>query len=414
MVRALLWVVRQRRYRALTAILWVVALACAGAGTFELHRFHEKQHDNAVLRANAQAAPVELSPSLVPLTGRSGPSNRDDKYRTVRATGTYDVSQERYVTDASQGGKQGFLVLTPLRTDAGVLLVARGFVAETAAGTRPARIPLPPAGRVTIAGRLYPGSSKAERDGVLGHGEITAANPRAQSVRLAVPVFTAYAALRAHQPGAAGLHLLAGPDLSNPSGGAGEAQLMSYVVQWYVFALLALVGPFALARAEIRDARRRYLGVDDDAVQFDLQAPPAGPALGAGTPGGGGELVVRPGAGVARAGAVATARFEHAQHLADRYGRTLGPDAAPDARAAAAARRVEPTFDSGARSSARVPHRSDDEYHGGYNDYLWQLALADGNIPDVVLPGDTARREAAEQEAPAPRVIDAGDGPATA
>ena len=321
------------------------------------------------------------------------------------------MTAERYVTDASQGGKQGFLVLTPLRTDAGVLLVARGFVAETANETRPARIPAPPSGRVTVAGRLYPGSGKAEREGVLGHGEITATNPRAQSERLGAPVYTAYAALRAHQPGTAGLRVLGGPDLSNPTGGAGEAQLMSYVVQWYVFALLALIGPFALARAEIRDARRRFLGIDDDAVQFDLPAAPTAgaPALETGPAAPGGELAVRPGAGVARASETATLQFRRAQRLADRYGRSLGPDAAPDERAATApARRVEPSFDAAARRSAKVPHRSDDDYHGGYNDYLWQLALADGNIPDVVLPGDTARGDAAgDRPPPAPRIIDA-------
>ena len=71
MVRALLWVVRQRRYQALTAILWTVAVACVGAGTFELHRFQEKRHDNGVLRANAHAAPIALSASLVPLTNRT-------------------------------------------------------------------------------------------------------------------------------------------------------------------------------------------------------------------------------------------------------------------------------------------------------------------------------------------------------
>ncbi len=119
------------------------------------------------------------------------------------------------------------------------------------------------------------------------------------------------------------------------------------------------------------------------------------------------ELAIRPGAGVARANEAAALRVEQARRLADRYGRTLGPDVVPGERAAAPGGRVEPTFDVAARSSAKVPHRSDDEYHGGYNDYLWQLALADGNVPDVVLPGDTGRRDEAEHRAPAPRIIEA-------
>jgi hypothetical protein len=37
--------------------------------------------------------------------------------------------------------------------------------------------------------------------------------------------------------------------------------------------------------------------------------------------------------------------------------------------------------------SSVVPHRSHDSYHGSYNDYLWQLGLADGAAqPDIVGP----------------------------
>ncbi|HKC29785.1 MAG TPA: hypothetical protein VKB75_17350, partial [Jatrophihabitans sp.] len=36
------------------------------------------------------------------------------------------------------------------------------------------------------------------------------------------------------------------------------------------------------------------------------------------------------------------------------------------------------------RDSAAIPHRAGDAYHGSYNDYLWQLALADGEAPDVL------------------------------
>jgi hypothetical protein len=55
-------------------------------------------------------------------------------------------------------------------------------------------------------------------------------------------------------------------------------------------------------------------------------------------------------------------------------------------------------------SSATDPARSPDRYHGSYNDYLWQLALADGNIPDISLPEDDD--SAADGRAAGPRVID--------
>jgi hypothetical protein len=45
------------------------------------------------------------------------------------------------------------------------------------------------------------------------------------------------------------------PDLSNPAGGALEPQHFAYIVQWYLFAALALAAPFAMARAERRERR---------------------------------------------------------------------------------------------------------------------------------------------------------------
>jgi hypothetical protein len=43
-------------------------------------------------------------------------------------------------------------------------------------------------------------------------------------------------------------------------------------------------------------------------------------------------------------------------------------------------------------NSAEAPHRSHDGYHGSYNDYLWQLGLADGETagPDLTAPAPPA------------------------
>jgi len=54
-------------------------------------------------------------------------------------------------------------------------------------------------------------------------------------------------------------------------------------------------------------------------------------------------------------------------------------------------------------SSSVQPHRSHDEYHGSYNDYLWQLGMADGQAPDVTVPGEAAPAPAETVE---PVIID--------
>ncbi|MGI8666990.1 MAG: hypothetical protein ACR2N4_13305, partial [Jatrophihabitans sp.] len=73
-----------------------------------------------------------------------------------------------------------------------------------------------------------------------------------QASRIGAPVWDGYGELLAGQPGGAGLKLIPAPDLSNPAGGAEEPQHAAYVVQWYLFGLLALAAPFILAAAERR------------------------------------------------------------------------------------------------------------------------------------------------------------------
>ena len=138
------WTLRQRRYRAIAGFMLVLVVAFIGIGTFELHRLHEKQHDNGVLRHNAHAATVPLTAAVVPLVG-AGPTPATDaiRYRRVELTGTYEPGAQQYVANKTQGGRQGFLVLTPLRTAAGTVLVARGFVAATDNQQRPATVAAP-------------------------------------------------------------------------------------------------------------------------------------------------------------------------------------------------------------------------------------------------------------------------------
>ena len=404
MLRSLVWTLRQPRYATLAAIMVVLALGCVGAGTFELHRFHEKRHDNGVLKANFHSAPVPLTTGLVPLTGQGpAPGALAIRYCTATVRGVYEPGGQQYLDDQSQGGHQGFLVLTPLRTAQGVLLVARGFVAATSDETRPDDIPGPPTGTVRVRGRLATVSSGDDHAGRLPDAEITAVNPARQASRLGSPVFQSYVTLAAGQPGTTGLDTPSAPDLSNPSGGAGELQLLSYVIQWYVFALLALLAPFVFARADAKAARLRFLGLNDDDVEFDLAARiparTAAAAITAGDPDADLSPALRERAELARAGA--DAQWQHAERLADRYGRSLGPR--PDADRAI--RRAPVLREPAGPDSTVSPHRSGDDYHGTYNDYLWSLAMADGNIPESSpqpAPGATTPDPTPES----PRVID--------
>lgn len=383
----------------------VLAACCVGAGTFELHRYHAKERDNQRLEDNAVAPVTPLTTRMVPLTGRGqAPDALDIRYRTVGVTGRYLPSVQTYLDDQRRHGHQGFFVLTPLATGDGVLLVARGFVSADAEGHRPAHVAAPPSGTVHLTGRLQTASTSGDRLGALGRGEITTVNPASQARRLGRPVAQAYVNLDARQPGAAGLQTLPDPPTSNPTGGASEWQLLSYVVQWWVFALLALLAPFAFCRAEVREARRRFLGLED-VGEFDLMLDDAVPALDGGeSPAG--ELAVRAPGSVVRRADVPVEQWERASRLAERYGRSLGPD---DGRPLLARRGRRTVAAAPVRRSADQPHRSEgDDYHGDYNDYLWQLALRDGDLPAGPPPVPAPRPALDAQPDPgtAPRVID--------
>jgi len=286
-----LTVLRQPRYAALSALMAVVALACIAAGTWQIARFEQKRHDNGDLRANAHAAALPVD-QLLPVVGSGRPVSRDRiEFRPVVASGRYDASGQGLVRNRSVGDADGFIVLTPLRTAQGVLLVARGFVAATNSGAAPP-VAAPPAGPVTVHARALPSESRHDQADQLPAGQLEAINAGDQARRSDGPVLDGFAELMAHQPGTAGLTALPGPDLSNPAGGALEPQHFAYVIQWYLFAALAVAAPFAMARAENKQRRVR--------IDFDAASDPDA------------DLNAR------------SEQQRRAERLADRYGRPVG------------------------------------------------------------------------------------------
>ncbi len=421
---------RQPRYAALAVGMLMLALGCIGAGTWQIFRYQQSVHGNRALRTNAHAPAAPLTTALVPLTSTGpSPARNTVLFRTVTVTGSYLSAPPQFLRGDSMNGLDGYDVISAFRTDTGVLLVARGFASGNS-GASPGNVPSPPAGRIQIVGRLQTVSTSDDGATQLPGRQLSSINPTQQAGRLGLPVYQAYLILDAGRLGTAGLLALPGPDLSNPVGGAFEGQHLAYVVQWYIFALLALVAPFAYRRHEIHEAQRYYLGIDPGMVEIDDELPVAADVvrrqLTAGTPASADgaddtALAVRAAGELLPYRTVDPDRLRQARRLADRYGRSLGDryDGPVEADRPGPPR-VAPTGGAGARPAYRTRnadsttavHRSEgDELHGAYNDYLWELALRDGNLPEISVPADSDAADGADgQPAPRPQIP---DGPTT-
>jgi cytochrome oxidase assembly protein ShyY1 len=379
--------------------MFVIALGCVVAGTWQISRYEQTGRINRVLDANAHAAAVALTTGLVPLVHHGpSPSREAIRYRTVTVSGSYLPGDPELVRDQSVNGTSGYYVLSPLRAADGIVLVVRGFVPDGGQDVPPTTIAAPPTGTVQVTGRLQTPSSTNDGASELSHNEIESINPSDQAARIDDQVYNAYLTLNANQPGTDGVTALPEPDLSNPAGGAVEPQHLAYIIQWYLFALLALVAPFAIARHEVAEAQQRFLGIDPARRELGDDRP----QLTSGESAPGAAVAVRASGELARPDEPTPAEWQRAAQLADRYGRSLGVgQVAAAVRAARTGRPPRPAGGNGPRwrssptrleyerdtaTSATRPHRSDDGYHGAYNDYLWELALGDGAAPEVVVP----------------------------
>jgi cytochrome oxidase assembly protein ShyY1 len=241
----------QPRYAALSALMVIVAGICLGAGIWQVARLSQKITDNAALRDNAHAAAAPIG-SVLPILAVGNPGPREDsvEFRTITASGTYSTVGQVLVRQRSVNGVSGYLVLTPLRTSDATLLVVRGFIgtADTAGGA-PA-IPAPPDGLVDIRGRVQRGETRADEFVTLNNGQVESINVVQQQARLGTQLYDGFVQLGVGQPGTSAITAIPDPDLSNPAGGAVEPQHIAYVIQWFLFAGLALAAPIVMARAE--------------------------------------------------------------------------------------------------------------------------------------------------------------------
>lgn len=247
------------RWIALLLFALVVAGVCIRLGIWQLDRLEQRRALNASVERGLAAEPVPVQQLIPP----GGPTEGlgDLAYRRVTATGTLDPEHEVLLFGRALDGRPGHHVLTPLVLEDGrVLVVDRGWVPYEL-DTPPVEEAAPPVGEVTVTGFLLPpvenagAASERSPDGrilavtSLDVATVLEAVP-APPVPLAMQLQEVLPASATELP-----RVVPPPELS-------EGPHLSYAIQWFTFATIALVGYAVLVRREIRDRDRERATTD--------------------------------------------------------------------------------------------------------------------------------------------------------
>ncbi|RCV53683.1 hypothetical protein DEF23_10815 [Marinitenerispora sediminis] len=258
---------------AFHALVLVVVPSFVWLGFWQYGRWEDKAAAAALQEANIEADPVPIGE--LASVGTDVP--RADRWRTVTATGRYDTAHELLVRNRGGSAGVGFHVLTPLVTDDGAaVLVNRGWVGLPPTAREQPDVPPPPEGRITVTGRLQYSETPEntgirDRDG-LPERQIMIIEVADIAAGLPYPVYGGFVELAGQDPAAD-----PAPE-PVPVPDTNMGMNLSYAVQWWVFAVIAVGGWFFLVRREVRDAAAEAGGGSAG------EAGPPAPAESAGRP----------------------------------------------------------------------------------------------------------------------------------
>lgn len=221
----------------------VVAGTCVRLGIWQLHRLAERKTLNAAVEARLLDPPLDLATPPSDTVGLL--------YRRVRLRGTYDNAHAIVIAERTFQGNPGVHLLTPLRLPGGAILVNRGWLPSPDARTVDIA-PFDTTGVVAVVGLVRPFRANRTRAQPPAPGEFQRVwydyDPTIPR-HFPYPVAPVYVqALPAPAPTTGGLRLgpqtlparLAPPQLSN-------GPHLSYAIQWFSFALIAVVGWLTVA-----------------------------------------------------------------------------------------------------------------------------------------------------------------------
>ncbi|UDY36839.1 SURF1 family protein [Dermatobacter hominis] len=251
----------------------LAVVAMIGLGFWQRQRWIDERAKSDALAEQAASTPVPLDDVLgdagVSPTTPPAAVPESVEFRRVEVTGTYDAAGEVLVRNRSQGGAPGAWVLTPLvQGDGTAVAVVRGWVPlDVDPPAPPFPGSEPPEGQVTVTGLVQ----RSQQQGTFGGTDPEEGTLRTLA-RVDVP--------RLDQQVDAGFEpvyvVLDGQAPPQPASTGGLPEPVkidvptpetnfSYMIQWWIFATIAVVGYPLVLRRVARNRARGDQTPDDDA-----------------------------------------------------------------------------------------------------------------------------------------------------
>lgn len=236
MLRAL----RQPRWIVATLVVVLLAGTFIRLGFWQLDRLDAKQTMNAIGSSRINAEPE----SLVTLLEEAEGDLESLEYRRVYVTGTFDPTEEVLIRSQVERGQAGFHVITPVVLDDPMLgvLVNRGWVPLEM--DQPPVEAIPEPGRQRIEGWVHLTETKPPLGPEDLPGELSVYN-RVDVGRIGEQTEYNLAPVYIVEIGERTTELpipVRQPDFTD------EGPHLAYAIQWFAFALVAIVGFYFLLR----------------------------------------------------------------------------------------------------------------------------------------------------------------------
>lgn len=227
--------------RWLTGHALVVGLTVAFVflGFWQLSRHFDQRDDNAFLEERLAANPVDLED----LAGTAAQL----EFRQAIITGRYDYGAQLELRPKVRSGVAGYEQIIPLETSEGVVLVNRGFIAESAGS---ARLVLQLESEITVTGtiRASQGTSRfgPQNPDTGALDSIARVDIERLNTQFTGALVPAYLDLISEQPPAGGL-----PSVPPLVPATTTRPNLPYAIQWWAFAAVVSVGWVIYLRKEL-------------------------------------------------------------------------------------------------------------------------------------------------------------------